>query len=133
MIAEDRRKSVRMGMNIITNNPQVLSSYPGCQWVSGGPLEVFSECRKRVHAGYSLVTHPLMGDIHLLANAFRTVILSDKKEEVDLLSLRWIEECIERIRSAAPRRMGAGSLKDYQTVDFELVQAAMKSTGGISL
>ena len=105
--------------------------YPGAKWVSGAPLEVLSECRKRVHAGYALATHPLMGDIHLLANPFRTVILSDKKEEVDVLSLRWIEESIERIHSAAPRPKGIGSLKDYQTVDFELVQTAMKSDGGI--
>jgi hypothetical protein len=118
-----------MGMKIVTNNPKILALYAGAKWVSGGPLEVLCECRKRVHGGYRLVTHPLMGDIHLLANPFRTVILRDKKEEVDVLSLRWIEGSIERIHSAAPRPKGIGSLKDYQTVDFELVQAAMKSNG----
>ena len=120
-----------MEMNIVTNNPRILALYPGAKWVSGGPLKVLSEGRKRVHAGYSLVTHPLMGDIHLLANPFRTVILRDKKGEVDILSLRWIEESIERIHSATPRPKGIGSLKDYQAVDFELVQTAMKSDGGI--
>jgi len=118
-------------MSIITNNPRILALYPGAKWVSGGPLEVLSECRKRVHGGYSLVTHPLIGDIHLLANPFRTVILRDKKEKVDILSLRWIEESIERIHFVAPRPKAVGSLKDYQTVDFELVQTAMKSDGGI--
>jgi hypothetical protein len=119
-----------MEMNIVTNNPRILALYPGAKWVSGGPLEVLSECRKRVHGGYRLVTHPLMGDIHLLANPFRTVILGDKKGEVDVLSLRWIEEGIERIHSSAPRTKGIGSLKDYQTVDFELARTAMGSDGG---
>jgi len=120
-----------MGMYIVTNNPMILALHPGAKRVSGGPLEVLSECRKKVHAGYSLVTYPLMGDIHLLANPFRTVILADKKGKVDILSLRWIEESIEKIHSLASRPKDVESLKDYETLDFELVQAAMNSNGGI--
>jgi hypothetical protein len=78
-----------------------------------------------VHEGHSLLTHPLMGDVHLLANPFRTVILGDRKEDVHLTSLRWIEESIERIHSVSPRRKAVEGPEDYQAVDFELVQTAM--------
>jgi hypothetical protein len=116
-------------MYIVTNNPKILALYPEAKWVSGEPLDVLSECRKRVHIGYSLVTHPFMGDIHLLANPFRTVILGDKKEKVDILSLRWIEECIEKIHSVPPKSKGIEGLEDYQTIDFELVEAVVKYDG----
>jgi hypothetical protein len=114
-------------MVIITNNPRILSLYPEAKWVAGGALEVLIECRRRVHAGQSLLTHPLMGDIHLLKNPFRTVILGGRKEETDLQSLQWIEESIARYRSVAPAK-GEGILEDYQAIDFELIQAAIPGT-----
>ena len=112
-------------MRIVTNNPRVLSGHPGARWVSGGPGEVLAECRKMVHEGYSLLTHPLMGDIHLLANPFRTVILAERKEDVHLPSLRWVEESIERILSVSPREKAVEGPEDYQTVDFELAQTGI--------
>lgn len=109
-------------MPIVTNNPRVRSFYPGVRWVAGGPLEVLIESRGMVHEGYSLLHHPFMGDIHLLGNPFRTVILADRKGEVHLTSLRWIEGCIEKFRSVSPQSKAVDGLEDYQTVDFELVQ-----------
>jgi hypothetical protein len=110
-------------MPIVTNNPRVLSLYPGVRWVSGGPLEVLVESRRMVHEGYSLLSHPFLGDIHLLGNPFRTVILADQKGDVHLTSLRWVEECIEKIHSVSPRPKGVESLEDYQAIDLELVRA----------
>ena len=112
-------------MLIVTNNPRILSSFTGVRWVAAGPLEVLIESRRMVHQGYSLLTHPLMGDVHLLANPFRTVVLADKKEDVHLTSLRWIEEGIEKIRSIFPRSKAVEGPEDYQAVDFELVQSAI--------
>jgi hypothetical protein len=113
-------------MQIVTNNPKVLSSYPGVRWVPGGPLEVLIESRNRVQAGFALLIHPLMGDIHLLGNPFRSVILADEKEDVHLTSLRWIEESIEKIRHHSPKSKAVRGLEDYQEVDFELVQTAIR-------
>ena len=109
-------------MPIITNNPKVQSFYPGARWIAGGPLEVLVESRRMVHEGYSLLSHPFMGDIHLLGNPYRTVILADQKRDVHLISLRWIEESIEKIHSVSPQPKAVEGLEDYQTVDFELVR-----------
>jgi hypothetical protein len=107
---------------ILTNNPKVLSSYPGALWIDGGPLEVIMECRRMVHEGYPLLAHPLMGDIYLIRNPFRTVILAEKKEEIDLASLTWIEESAERIRLFYRRDPNFHQLEDYQDIDFDLFQ-----------
>ena len=112
-------------MIIITNNPWVIASYPKASWVEGTALDVLFECRKSVHKGYSLLAHPFMGDIHLLANPFRTVILGDQNEEIDLLSLRWIEESIAKVHSASSKPKGEDNLEDYQTVDFELFKTVI--------
>jgi hypothetical protein len=113
-------------MEIITNNPKVLSANPWAKMVCGGPLEVLGECRRKVHQGYGLFVHPLMGDIHLLVNPFRTVILGEKKEEVDLPSLKWVEETIERLLLRCPEMQVLGESEDYQVLDSELFQTAMK-------
>lgn len=112
---------------IITNNPRILSRYPEAKWVRGGALEVFIECQRRVHAGQSLLTHPLVGDIQLLRNPFRTVIMGDRKEKTNLQSLQWIEDSIHRYRFAAPAK-GEETLGDYQAIDFELIQSAIAET-----
>jgi hypothetical protein len=110
---------------VITNNPRVLPLCPSAKWIDGGPLEVLSECRKRVQEGYPLLNHPLMGDIHLLRNHFRTVILGEKKGEIDLVSLGWIEESVERVRSFFRDRQRRKDLEDYQALDLDLFRTAM--------
>lgn len=113
-------------MQIVTNNLKVRSSHPRAKFIAGGPREVLIECRRMVHEGYPLLCHPLMGDVRLLVNPFRSVILGDKKEDLHLISLRWIEESIERIHSICPRSKEQEGLDDYQTVDYELVQSAIR-------
>jgi len=116
-------------IHIVTNNPRILVLYPGAKWILGKPIDVLSECRRRVQEGYLLLTHPLMGDIHLLANPFRTAILGDKQEEVDTLSLQLVEESIEKILSVTLEPKDIENFDDYQIIDFELVRAVMKSDG----
>jgi hypothetical protein len=122
-------------MHIVTNNPKIRDWYPAAEWVDGTPLEVLVECRRRVHEGSVLLAHPLMGDIHLLANPFRTVILGDTKGEVHLSSLHWVEESIAKLCIAGSKAERFESVEDYQILDLELVRAVVKSerTPGISL
>jgi len=100
----------------------MLSSYPESMWIDGGPLEVIMECRRMVHEGYPLLAHPLIGDIHLIHNPFRTLILGEKRDEIDLISLSWIEESIERIRLFYREHRDFQDSEDYQDIDFDLFQ-----------
>jgi len=115
-------------MEIVTNNPRVFSFYADVKWVPGGPVRVLEECRRMVHGGYSLFAHPLLGDIHLLANPFRTVIVGEKREELDPRSVQWVEESIEKLRLAHQEMKDLRDLEDYQIIDFELFQSVMNLT-----
>ena len=111
---------------VVTNNPRVLSICPSARWIEGGPREVFLECRRRVQEGYSLRSHPLMGDIHLVRNPFRTVVLGEKREEVDVTSLAWVEESMERVRLFFRESQRTRDPEDYQALDLDLFQTAAR-------
>jgi hypothetical protein len=115
-----------MNQLIITNNPEVLASYPMVRWIDGGPDRVLLECRRMVHEFYPLLTHPLMGDIHLIRNPFRTVLFGEKGDEVDLTSLTWIEESIDRLHLHFRKDQRVEHQRDYQIIDFDLFQTAIK-------
>ena len=110
---------------VITNNPKVLLDYPSARWVSGNAQKVLLECRKKIHEGYPVLAHPLMGDLHLLRNPFRTVLLGMKANQVDLRSLDWIEESIARIRLFCKGHPQSEEFKDYQLLDLDLFRTSM--------
>ncbi len=114
-----------MSRFILTNNPKVLASYPTVRWVDGGPDAVLLESRKMVHESFSLLAHPLMGDIRLIRNPFRTVLFGEKRDEVDPVSLIWIEESIDRLERQFGEDPRVENREDYQTIDFDLFQTTI--------
>ena len=115
-----------MGRFVLTNNPKVLTSYPAARRIEGGPDAVLLECRKMVHESHPLLAHPLMGDIHLIRNPFRTVLLGEKRGQVDPVSLIWIEESIDILRRRLREGHRVEYQRDYQMVDFDLFQTAIQ-------
>jgi hypothetical protein len=120
------KKNRKMNEFILSNNPKVLASYPTARRIDGGPYAVLLECRRMVHEFYPLLTHPLMGDIRLIRNPFRTVLFGGKRHEVDLISLIWIEESIDRIHLHFREDQRVEHRRDYQIIDFDLFQTAIK-------
>lgn len=115
---------------ILTNNPKVLSLYPAAIWIEGGPIEVLLECRRNVHEAHPLLTHPLMGDEHLIMRSpFRTVILGKRKDDIDLISLSCTEESLERIRLFHRAPLSSENLEDYQAIDLDLFQKVFECSG----
>jgi hypothetical protein len=82
------------------------------------------ECRKMIQEGYPLLAHPFMGDIRLIRNPFRTVILGEKEDEVDPTSLIWVEESIDRLHACFEEHQRVEHQEDYQMIDFDLFQTA---------
>jgi hypothetical protein len=115
-----------MSRFVLTNNPKVLASYPAATWIDGDSRAVLLECRGMVHAFHLLLAHPLMGDIRLIRNPYRTVIVGEKRCEVDLLSLTWIEESIDLLRRGFREDQRVEHKGDYQIIDFDLFQTAVK-------
>lgn len=119
-----------MSRLILTNNPKILSLHPTSTWIEGGPLEVILECRNKVHEGHPLFTHPLIGDMHLIHNPFRTIILGEKRNEINLISIRFVEESLERLRLFYRAPLSRNDLEDYQIVDLDLFQRALEQASG---
>ena len=81
-----------------------------------------------VHEFYPLLTHPLMGDIRLIRNPFRTVLFGGKRHELDLISLIWIEESIVRLHLSFGEDQRIEHQRDYQIIDFDLFQTAIRES-----
>jgi hypothetical protein len=79
-----------------------------------------------VHESYPLLAHPFMGDIRLIRNPYRTVIVGEKRRDVDLLSLTWIEESIDLLRREFKEDQRVEHQGDYQAIDFDLFQTAIQ-------
>jgi hypothetical protein len=120
------KKNRKMSQFVLTNNPKVLASYPTATWIDGDAYTVLLECRGMVHAFHVLLTHPLMGDIRLIRNPYRTVVVGEKKRDVDLLSLTWIEESIDLLRRGFKEDQRVEHQEDYQMIDFDLFQKAVQ-------
>jgi hypothetical protein len=114
---------------IVTNNPKVLATHPSATWIDGCPRDVLLECRRMVHGFHPLLTHPLMGDIRLLRNPHRTVLLGAKGVDVDIPSLSFIEESIARTHSLVKESPTLQNSRDYQAIDFDLAQMALRQVG----
>jgi hypothetical protein len=98
-------------------------------WIDGCPREVLLECRKLVHGFRRLLTHPLMGDLCLLRNPYRTVLVGEKGEGIDVTSLIYLEEGLARLHSLPREDLRREHLEDYQSVDLDLIQTAIERIG----
>ena len=108
---------------IITNNPIV------CNRVSSDFL-VFEETsylgilklvRDRIHLGYKLLTHPLVGSVKPGETPYRTVVLNDKEGELDHESLLLIESAIETCMKFKEKKWNERILADLQLIDCDLI------------
>ncbi|MBW2306712.1 MAG: GrdX family protein [Deltaproteobacteria bacterium] len=114
---------------IVSNNPAVWKHFPRSIRVPGSPLDVMREVRDRVHRGWRLTGHPLMGSIRLLRNPYRSVVLDSPETEMNSAALLQVEDAYWRLSRVAFDTAQAASLSDYQFVDRELLKAMIKVKG----
>ena len=114
---------------IITNNPLVRDSVTDINVVyMDKPLsDVLIAARDYVHKHHALLTHPLPGSIKPNESPYKSIIMSNKADALDLRSLRIIEGCIEACRSFPLRKheLPAHILTQLQAADCEFTQSAL--------
>ena len=120
-------------IHIITNNPLVFESYctkVRAVFVQGGYLEVLKQVRNRVHEGYKLITHPLMGSIKPNETPYRSLII-EGGDSLDLHSLEIIESsiytCEKFLKDNNTPEWLAKVLEDFQYIDEKLLESAFLS------
>jgi len=127
---------------IATNNPLAEAEFRDRFKVeffedTGG---VLAFARDLVHAGHSLMTHPLAGSVKPNETPYKTILISGSAGGgfgtggsgaaggtggVDAASLRMIEECIRLTRGFPPLGAPVRHMADLQMVDLMLIRSAL--------
>ena len=121
---------------IITNNPSVAARYPIADFHDVTAEGILIKCRDAVHSGCVLISHPITGGMRPGSCPYRSVVvtgdagLSDANP-VDIASLKMIEDAIVYANKSCgvnPHKpMDNGLLADYQAVDCDLTDCALRS------
>ncbi len=117
---------------IITNNTDVMKSYPNCvvrlQDISF--MQVLKWARDMVHQGHTLLSHPLCGSLKPNETPYKSILLSaDTKAKVDDFSLGIIEYSIQKAAgfSVKERTLSDKVRSDFRFIDKCLIESALNS------
>lgn len=82
-------------MFIVTNNSKIKENFPekDVRFVDTSYIGVLEECRKYIHKGCRLLSHPLYGSVKPNETPYRTVIMAEG-EGLDYQSVELIEDAI---------------------------------------
>ena len=89
-------------MMIITNNSLVCDKFNKSRsvvFVDGGYMDVLRNVRDRIHKGSKLISHPLMGSVKPNETPYRTIIIRNSEENLDIDSLSIIEDSSKSMKS----------------------------------
>lgn len=111
----------------VTNNPLVIKKkLKFMEVIDGDALAVIKTVKKEITKGYKLISHPLTGSIRPDVNPYKTIIISQKKSEIDIESLNIIENALEYAYHLNLRKniqvWDEKSLLDFQIVDYDLIK-----------
>ena len=87
--------------SVLTNNPLVRDTLKDKKEVIYKEIsyeDVLREARDRVYRGYRLLSHPLSGSVKPNETPYKSIMIGNRKEEIDALSVRIIESAIESCR-----------------------------------
>lgn len=114
---------------IITNNKYVYEKYKDFTDIVFHEkykyMEVLELTRDRIHKGHKLLTHPLSGSVKPNETPFKSIMISGDEEDLDIDSLRIIEDSILTTRkflsNAKPVEWTDKVVEDFKTIDLALI------------
>ena len=126
-----------MSKVIITNNPYVNDKYKETREVMYKEdmdyLELLEFVRTRVHEGYELLTHPLSGSVKPNETPYKSIIMSNKKGNLDESGLSIIEESILTARKFITDKPTPDwtekVLDDFRVIDLSLMENVIDKLG----
>lgn len=127
-----RWMNVRCKFIVITNNPLVLKEIGRTHTVVFKEIsfeETLKEVRDRIHQGHTLLSHPLSGSVKPNETPYKSVMISEGKEEMDQRSVMLIEHAIEACGkfSFKSDKYQPEVYADFQMIDWTLLQSAISS------
>ena len=115
---------------IVTNNRYVYEKYKDNFKIKFDEnftyLDVMEYVRNKVHEGYKLTTHPLSGSVKPNETPYKTIMISNKKGNLDYDSLAIIEDSIataKKFMNNKPTPNWTESvLDDFRVIDLSLIE-----------
>lgn len=109
---------------IVTNNKRVIDNFDNIISVEGSYIDVMTKVRDLVHAGYSLVNHPLPASIRMYYSPIRSIIIKKGGDEKSLIT---IENSIANyLKTMGKRLPDFKNLLDYEKIDETLFNASLE-------
>lgn len=123
---------IKKHFRVITNNPLVkeeLSNKEDICYFEATYEDILLEVRAYIYEGYKLLSHPLSGSVKPGETPYKSVLISTKKESVDIQSARIIEQALETRKKFVDRTkdLKESVLSDFQMVDMTLLESALES------
>lgn len=117
---------------IITNNPLVQKKLKESRTVTYKEIsyeEVLKEVRDRIHQGHMLLSHPLSGSVKPNETPYKSIMISQRRGDVEQRSVELIENAIQACRKFEMKsdKYKPEVYEDFQLIDWTLLESAMPS------
>lgn len=120
---------------IITNNPKIYEKYNESLEIeyleNKSHFDVLIYTRDKIHMGHKLLSHPLSGSVKPNETPYKSILISEKKGEMDVDSLILIENSISTYEkfqniSKVPN-WNEQVLDDFMVVDLSLIENTLNN------
>ncbi|PSW20642.1 GrdX [Photobacterium sanctipauli] len=105
--------------------------------------DVLKLTRNKVHLGAKLISHPLAGSVKPHETPYRSIVILNQQQGLDMESLNTIEQAIERYQilckpnpkhirltaSEIHRQYPEKQNSDFQFIDLQLVKSSLSALG----
>lgn len=132
-IRENRKQMGSKDYIVITNNPMVLDRLKDTRrhiiYREISYEEILKEVRDRIHEGHTLLSHPLSGSVKPNETPYKSIMISERKGEVDEGSVKMIENAIQACRKFIFKSdlYEESVYGDFQLIDWSLLESGMAS------
>lgn len=118
--------------SIITNNPLVRERLEGKKevvYLDQSYEDILREARDRIYRGHKLLSHPLSGSVKPNETPYKSIMIGNKEEQVDMESVRIIEAAIQSCGKFVFKsdKYKPEVYTDFQLIDWGLISGAMES------
>jgi len=120
---------------IITNNPKIYEKYNESLEIeyleNKSHFDVLIYTRDKIHMGHKLLSHPLSGSVKPNETPYKSILISEKKGEMDVDSLILIENSISTYEkfqniSKVPN-WNEQVVDDFMVVDLSLIENTLNN------
>lgn len=120
------------GFMIVTNNTLVMEKFGQDYHVEYEELsfeDTLKKVRDKIYKGHKLLTHPLSGSVKPNETPYKSVMITEEPEGLDMQSMKLIENAIQACAKFEHKsdKYGPEVYDDFRLIDCTLISSAIPS------